>query len=256
VANSALACSMLLLSSCSIFRPDPEEEPAKKDRFEFLRDEQRPESETKPIPAETIEQEQVLPKGGTTAEEARRKFDSLSSSGKKGSSGKTEVPAVKTPPRFYDDFTLLNGDEELSVSLVFNSAPLLDVLPAFADVLGFNFVADSDLKSLITLNLNSKMTRRNSGTPSTRCSTSRRRGEGGGFPPADHALPKLAQQPGARIGNEILYYPLKNSTAKDLVAQLKPFLGAGGVCVELTRPNAMLISDDPANVAKLKQILE
>ena len=44
--------------------------------------------------------------------------------------------------KFYEDFILLNGDEELAVSLIFNSAPLLDVLSAFADVLGFNFVGD------------------------------------------------------------------------------------------------------------------
>ena len=52
--------------------------------------------------------------------------------------------------KFYEDFILLNGDEELAVSLIFNSAPLLDVLSAFADVLGFNFVADSDIKSTVT----------------------------------------------------------------------------------------------------------
>ena len=263
VANSALACSMLLLSSCSIFRPDSEpeakdQETMKKDRYAFLRDEQRPDSETKPIPAESIEQEQVLPKGGTTAEEASRKLDPLSTpAGKKTPAAKAEVPAVKTPAHFYDDFVLLNGDEELPVSLVFNSAPLLDVLPAFADVLGFNFVADSDLKSVITLNLNSKMTRRELWNTFEQMLYL----AGAGVKVEDSllrimALPKLAQQSGARVGNEILYYPLKNSTAKDLVTQLKPFLGTGSVCVELTRPNALLISDDPANVAKLKQILE
>lgn len=46
------------------------------------------------------------------------------------------------------------------LNLVFNSAPLLDVIPSFADALGFNFLADSDLKGVVTLNIDQKMTRR------------------------------------------------------------------------------------------------
>ena len=42
----------------------------------------------------------------------------------------------------------------------FASAPILDVISAFADVLEFNFVASSDLKTTVTLNVNSTLTRR------------------------------------------------------------------------------------------------
>ncbi|MEI3002308.1 MAG: hypothetical protein V8T86_15650 [Victivallis sp.] len=98
----------------------------------------------------------------------------------------------------------MNGDEEIPVSLVFNSAPLLDVLPAFADVLGFNFVADSDLKGVVTLNLNSNMTRRELWNTFDRMLNL----AGAGVTVEDSllkimALPKLAQQPGARVGSEI-----------------------------------------------------
>jgi len=261
VTSSTLAFSMLLLSSCSIFRPDeePEEKTEKKtDRFEFLKEEQRPELK-RTSTAESIEQEQVLPKDGVAAENGPGKYEALNSSGKPAAGAKAgaETPTVKDPPRFYDDFVLLNGDEELDVSLVFNSAPLLDVLPAFADVLGFNFVADSDLKSVVTLNLNSKMTRRELWNTFDRMLYL----AGAGVKVEDSllrimALPKLAQQPGSKVGNGILYYPLKNSTAKDIVTQIKPFLGTGGVCVELTRPNAVLICDEAANIAKLQQVLE
>ena len=67
--------------------------------------------------------------------------------------GKKEAP-------YYEDFILMDGDQSLAVSLVFNSAPVLDVIPAFADVLGFNFISDAELKNTVTLNINSNMTKR------------------------------------------------------------------------------------------------
>ncbi len=255
VANSALAALLLGMTSCAMFRPE-EDEDAKKNRFEFLNSEQLPAKE--PALAETIEQELVLPEEAKSAQEEKmRKLETLSSTGKEGEGVSHETPPVKEPSRFYDDFIMLNGDEELAVSLVFNSAPLLDVLPAFADTLGFNFVADSDLKGVVTLNLNSQMTRRELWVTFDRMLFL----AGAGVTVEDSllkimALPKLAQQPGAKIGSEILYYSLKNSTAKDIVTQIKPFLGKDSVSIELTRPNAVLICDDAFNIAKLKQILE
>lgn len=248
----AVVLSGLLLSSCAMFRPEEEEDAKKKDRFEFLRSERQPREAAKP---ESIEEEQVLPKPAGEGELGKKKLEALSYKG--GKPAPPEAPKAEDTPHFYDDFLLMNGDEEIPVSLVFNSAPLLDVLPAFADVLGFNFVADSDLKGVVTLNLNSNMTRRELWNTFDRMLNL----AGAGVTVEDSllkimALPKLAQQPGARVGSEIFYYPLKNSTAKDVVTQLKPFLGKDSVCVELTRPNAILICDDAGNIAKLRQILE
>ena len=62
--------------------------------------------------------------------------------------------------RFYEDFILFNADDKVEVSMSFASAPILDVLSAFADVLEFNFVAGSDLRTTVTLNVNSTLTRR------------------------------------------------------------------------------------------------
>lgn len=38
--------------------------------------------------------------------------------------------------------------------------------------------------------------------------------------------------------------------------QIKPFVGNNAVCVELTRPNAVMIADDRANMPKIKQLLD
>lgn len=249
----AIALSGMLFSSCAIFRPEEEETgTAKEDRFEFLHSEQQPREAVKP---ESIEEEQVLPKPAGEDESGMKKLDAVSSKG--GDSPPPAVSKEESESRFYDDFLLMSGDEEIPVSLVFNSAPLLDVLPAFADVLGFNFVADSDLKGVVTLNLNSNMTRRELWNTFDRMLNL----AGAGVTVEDSllkimALPKLAQQPGARVGTEILFCPLKNSTASDVVTEIKPFLSKDSVCVELTRPNAILVCDEVENIAKLRQILE
>ena len=243
-----------LLTSCSIFRPEEDAEEQKKGRFDFLRSEQK---ERVPAEPETIEEEQVLPDKSVSSGNNGEALAQLNASAEPAETKTPEAPEINVEPRFYDDFIFMNGDEELSVSRVFNSAPLLDVLPAFADVLGFNFVADSDLKGTVTLNLNSKMTRRELWNTFDRMLYL----SGAGVTVEDSllkimALPKLAQQADAKVGREVFYYPLKNSTAKDVVTQIKPFLGKDSVCVELARPNAVLICDDSANVAKIRQILD
>ncbi len=243
-----------LLTSCSILQPEEDGEEQNKGRFDFLRSEQK---DRVPAEPETIEQEQVLPDKSVSSEHNGKVLEQLNAPGKPAEAKEESTPEVKTEPRFYDDFIFMNGDEELSVSLIFNSAPLLDVLPAFADVLGFNFVADSDLKGTVTLNLNSKMTRRELWNTFDRMLYL----SGAGVTVEDSllkimALPKLAQQADAKVGREVFCYPLKNSTAKDVVTQIKPFLGKDSVCVELARPNAVLVCDDSANIAKIRQILD
>ena len=163
--------------------------------------------------------------------------------------------------RFYEDFILLNGDEELAVSLIFNSAPLLDVLSAFADVLGFNFVADSDIKSTVTLNLNSKMTRRELWATFDHMISL----AGGAVKVEDSLLriiarTKVKMQPEARPGttgkSDILYYPLTTVTAREALNAIRQFLTPGAVCVEVSRPSAVMVCDAPENMEKIHQLLQ
>ena len=257
---------MLLLQSCSHLQkdldeitqdtPEKKEEPGKADRFAFLKTETREISKVRGA-TESINEELVQ----TNAE--RELPSNLKSKTEKipvtALAPKPETP--KTPLHFYDDFVILNGDEEITVNLVFNSAPLLDVIPSFADALGFNFLADSDLKGVVTLNIDQKMTRKElwdtfdkmlnlSGAGVTVEGTLLR----------IMALPKVARQSDSRLAvdgsGELFYYPLKNTTAKEVVNQIKPFIGKDAVCVELTRPNAVMIADDRANMPKLKQLLD
>ena len=169
------------------------------------------------------------------------------------------VPASTKDVPYYEDFILMDADQSLAVSLVFNSAPVLDVIPAFADVLGFNFVSDAELKNTVTLNINSNMTKRELWQTFDRMlnlagATVRVDGSMLRIIP----ISKMARQSDLNIntksGKEVCYYPLKNTTAKDVINQLKPFLSKDAAISELTRPNAILLSDSAENVKKLQQI--
>ncbi len=242
-----------LFTSCSMF--DEKKEETKEDRFAFLNDEKNKKS-TVTDKTETIQEEQVLPEKQKENKNIREKMEKVPKTALQPAPEK-----AKEALHFYDDFIMLNGDEEITVNLVFNSAPLLDVIPSFADALGFNFLADSDLKGVVTLNIDQKMTRRE--LWNTLDKMLNLAGAGvtvDGTLLRIVSLAKIATQADARLAKdgsgELFYYPLKNTTAKDVIAQLKPFLGKDAVCVELTRPNAVMVADDRANMPKIKQLLE
>ena len=252
--GSVLLLSLLLLSqsSCSLFK-DKSKKDKPTDRFAFLKRNQHP---TVKESRETMEQEKVSPRREKTPVLTPDQMAKL------GVDAKPTVPEKelsKAPGKFYDDLIALNGDEELEVSLVFNSAPLLDVLSAFGDLLGFNFSADSSLTGTVTLNCNSKMTRRELWNTFDRMLTL-----AGAGVKVDGSLlrvmstAKLAMQPDQRagLGSEVYYKQLHNATAAEVVKQIRPFLSAGVTCVELTRPNAVMVCDTPENLAKLRQLLE
>lgn len=257
------AFAMLLCTSCSSStaeeEPETPEERAEK-RFAFL----QKGSFTHSKSYETVDAERVVFKSDSpvklSAEELKR-LESPLISKRSGAAEKRDAGAArKYEPRFYDDFIALNGDEEVDVSLVFNSAKLLDVLSAFADVLGFNFVADNDIGMSVTINLNSKMTRRELWAAFDRmvqmahCSVL----------VEDSVLrivptSRLMKQPGLKAdiksGSEILLFPLHSLTAREAWTQIRAFLSQGGAAHELSRTNAVLVCDNKENVAKINQIL-
>lgn len=262
------AASLVLLgTSCSLGDNAKKDDAGDmEDRFAFLRQEESHPSTTRHTPVNESEET------GADAHKPRVPVsrDKLKALEENAVRAKTDAaatapaakPGSKTAVKhFYDDFIALNGDEEIQVSLIFNSAPLLDVLSAFADILGFNFVADSDLKGVITLNINSTVTRRELWNTFDRMLY-----VAGATARVDDSLVrimarnKLAGQPDQKAGggkdNNILYFPLTTATAREAMIQLRPFLAPGGVCIELTKPNAVMVCDTPENMDKLRQILE
>lgn len=227
------------------------------DRFQFLRrDEMTPHKDAK----EKMSDEEVQAKAPYPHPVSKEKIKKLE---QKPIPKARIIPGGSTAnaPRFYDDFIALNGDEEIPVSLVFNSAPLLDVLSAFADVLNFNFIADNDLRGVVTLNLNSNMTRRELWNTFERMVHL----AGAGIKVEDSILRivasgKFAKEADHKIGtsgeSEILYYPLTTATGREAASQLRPFMSRDAAVVDLTRPNAVLVCDLRPSIAKAKQLLD
>lgn len=267
-----LSVLTLLLGSCQsdFWNGNVSEEPASqsevkkektpdeldKERFAFLQEEQK-RAPKQVESAETLEQEQVNAESRNAAEQkTREKAEKLGTS---APAQKTEKP--KDALHFYDDFIILNGNEEIEVNLVFNNAPLLDVLPSFADALGFNFLADSELKGTVTLNIDQKMTRKDLWNAFDRMLNLSGAGVVvDGTLLRIMSLAKISRATDSRFSRdgsgELLYFPLKNTIAKEAAQQIRPFLGLNAICVELTRPNAVMIADDRANMPKVKQVLE
>ncbi len=249
---------MLVLSfGCQSGNDEFDEDSKEEDRFQFLR---REEVEPHKDRKEQMRDEQVEAKAPYPHPVSKDKITKLE---KRPIPKSRIIPGGSTAnaPRFYDDFISLNGDEEIPVSLVFNSAPLLDVLSAFADVLNFNFIADNDLRGVVTLNLNSNMTRRELWNTFERMVHL----SGAGIKVEDSILRivgsgKFAKEADHKIGtapeSEILYYPLTTATGREAVNQLKPFMSRDASIVDLTRPNAVLVCDLRPSIAKAKQLLD
>lgn len=254
--------AVLMLSSCaSIGEGDKNVEA--KDRFAFLRKEEQEKIVDK---KETMEQEKVSPEKNIAPVIDSEKMKKL------GVEAAPEVPMEQlTSPNasFYEDMFAMydpnnpddprNPDTELDVSLVFNSAPLMDVLSAFGDLLGFNFVADSALGGTVTLNLNSKMTRRELWNTFERMLY-----VAGAGVKVDGSLlrimarNKLAQQPDSKPGtfNEIYHRQMRNVTSNDVIKQIRSFVGPGATLVELWRTNSILICDSQENMPKIREVIE
>ena len=261
ILSGVFAFAMLLCTSCSSStaeeEPETPEERAEK-RFSFLQKGTFTHSKS----YETVDAERVVFKSDSPVKLTKDELKKLESPlvAKRSAGAKKEDSTKKYEPRFYDDFIALNGDEEIDVSLIFNSAPLLDVLSAFADVLGFNFVADNDIRIATTINLNSKMTRRELWATFDRmvqiaqCTVQ-----------AENSLlrivpvNRIARQPGLDGGTkptgEILLFPLESLMAREALGQIRQFLSPGAVCAEMPRTNALLVCDTKENIVKLNKIL-
>ena len=157
-----LCCTLLLawsMTGCSFIqsleREGGKKDPGPDDKFDFI-ERNRTQSFVNP---DEDHSEEVGPKSrGSTSDEIAAKTGKAPV--RKEIDPNKKLPKRKIAPRFYEDFIVLDADEELDVKLTFNSTPLVDTLPAFADILGFNFTCDPDIRTNVTLNINSRMTRR------------------------------------------------------------------------------------------------
>lgn len=268
--TAAILLAVLSFTGCNDFPEDDfhkkkeEPLPEEQDKYTFLRKQRENAPKVAPHPdaPDRIAVEELIV-DRPEFQSLLKKFDPEKITANQDMAPSDPELADKPTPRFYDDLILLNGDEKVKVSLAFNSAPLVDVLPLFADILGFDFIADSELRGVVTVNFNSSMTRRElweafdkmlflAGAGAVRS----------GYVVRIMPLSKMPQQGDIRAvsrgdgTSEVLFYPLKNNAVNEITNQIRPFLGTNSVIVPLPRQNALLISDVSSNIPKLKQILD
>ncbi|MBR7145424.1 MAG: type II secretion system secretin GspD [Lentisphaeria bacterium] len=243
---------------------DPDE------KFDFVK---RNNSERYKEPDKKLPENVDVDTSGRNYDGLKKKAEKLSQSPYEGKYDKT--PAEKNADadhkgkpgarnsRFYEDFILFDADDRVEVSMSFASAPILDVLSAFADVLEFNFVAGSDLRTTVTLNVNSTLTRRELWETFDRMlQLANAAAYKDGQLLRIVSAAQTPKQGNLRVANkgvgnsEIVFHMLKNITAREALTQLRPFLMTGGTIAEGSRPAMVVICDSSDNIPKLQSILE
>ncbi len=157
---------------------------------------------------------------------------------------------------------MADPDAKRKVTFNFDAAPLTDVVPVFADLLGFNYYIDPAIKGGISLKMDAELSGREvwdlfehilwlSGAYADPT------------PGMINILP-LSKMPQSRrifathdpVANvEVAIFPVRHSKSADIAAILKPFVTEGGSVSDFTRLNSLLIVDTPANMGKLREIV-
>jgi len=167
---------------------------------------------------------------------------------------------VKEP--FYKQ-DLANDTTKVEVIADFDNTPLSEVIPAFAGVLGFNYMIDPAVKGTTTLSINTEMPKKEVWSlfekilrfSGAYCSM-----EGNVvhiMPFENMAKEKNLLSAGADRANvEAVMFRLKNASSKVVVEQIKPFLTEGATLTESGGQNSVLVIETPANIPKLKAIVD
>ncbi|MGL4853960.1 MAG: hypothetical protein ACRC37_01745, partial [Lentisphaeria bacterium] len=150
-----------------------------------------------------------------------------------------------------------NPELRQEVKLEFDALPLTDVVPAFAQMLGFSYLVDPAVKGTVTFNVNAKMNAREiwamfehilwlSGAYVSRNDQFM------------EILPfeKMAEERRVFVKHnpanvEVVLIRLDNTTSSELVNNIKPFMTKGASITDVKRLNSLLIVESPSNMQKI-----
>ncbi len=146
-----------------------------------------------------------------------------------------------------------------------DAMPITDVLTVFSskDFLGFNYLLDPTVKGTVTIYFDTQMTRRELWQILEQmlwtCNA---------YCPPEGDLLKIVQfknmpkEPKVNIKNspisnvQLMLVPISNSTAKNIMEMIKPFLTDGATVMSLPTQNSILLVETPANIPKLQSLIE
>lgn len=147
-------------------------------------------------------------------------------------------------------------------SMSYNAAPIGEIIPVFAKVLGFDFYLDPNVKGVVTLTVDSNLSKKEIWMifeqillfTGSYCSM-----DNG----VVHILPLSMMSQERRLGPgfgyeanvSVVLFRLNNAKSSALVQQLKPFMTNGAVLIDMADQNSVLVVETPSNVPKLKAIV-
>ena len=158
-----------------------------------------------------------------------------------------------------------DADKETKITINFNGAKLGDVVPAFAQILKFNYSIDPMCNGSVTMSINAKLSKKELWKIfeqmlwmcGTYCSSS---GELVRILPQSKMSMQqqigFGKDPVSQENVELLFYPLQYADAKKLVTLLKPFTHKSGTFIALERQNAIMLVDSPANILKMYSLIK
>lgn len=167
---------------------------------------------------------------------------------------------VKRNEPFYKEFLKDVKDEPIEVKINFDATPLSDIIPAFVDILKFNYVVDPKVSGSVTMSLEAKLTKREIWQTFEQilwfcgayCTP-----EGGIL----HIFPMTKMPQEHRIFDkdkpaniEVCLFKPDNIPVKNLTEVLKPFMTEGAKVVEMPEQNSILVIESPENAAKLNSL--
>lgn len=146
-----------------------------------------------------------------------------------------------------------DASAKVGVSIRFDNTALVDVLPAFANVLKFDYILDPAVQTTVTMTLNTELTREECWDLVQQLIWM-----AGGF--CDWRNNVVYIRPMARISQEfnrtdssvmMKMVTLENMSANEMRAQLQPFLTNDSCCMILNGRNTLLLVDTPQNMERL-----
>lgn len=164
--------------------------------------------------------------------------------------------------------TLIKGvkdpEEKVNVVLNLDGASLTEIVPLFAELLGFSYQIDPGVKGAVTMVVDSEMTARESWEMFEHilwlsgAYASRNPGFIDILPFSKMSkdkhllLPNYEPQPNV----EVAFIPIYKVKSADIIKNIQPFMTDGATVTDLTADNVLLIVEAPANMPKLRELID
>ncbi|QSH40059.1 secretin N-terminal domain-containing protein [Lentisphaerota bacterium ZTH] len=248
---AALALCSCLLSSCSLFQPPQEKKKITEDPPVIVAMKKNGKNIVKRVTDDTIGVDEVKP----------FHFENSNAGIEKTEEG--DVVAPLSSKQFFDRFVsgLKDGGKSLKVTIDFDQADIRDVIPAFAKVLGFEYIIAPTVSGSVTLSIDSKLTKAEIWKVFDQVLNM----AGAYCSPIGKSIKILPLGDMAKDSNislsglsnaQAAVIPLLHTGAKDIADALKNFVSEGGTIQALPSQTAIMVVDTSANILKIRNLVK